>query len=146
MDRTPSAPPLHHNTVPTIPVELRTPVSPYREIEKALHLHDNISSPPPLVPFDGPDRLQVKDIACRLLDNEGNGHVRFALRLNAQLFAQEGRKVYISIQGIDSEGFELAEVCLSTWLEPQFPTSVTSQAVLREHLFPRVREWRFKGW
>lgn len=99
-----------------------------------------------LLPPEG-ERLSVDNIAARLLATSvTNGNSEVSVRCIAKLHATRGRFVHIVLQAIDIVGFELAEIRLYGWLEPEASTGIAGRLEIPATLYPEVSQWRLKGW
>lgn len=92
------------------------------------------------------ERLAVSDYHTRPLQVSASGSMTFAIKATATLHASKGRFVQVCLQGLDSRGFELVEVTLSGWLEPEVPVGLSTRSEILKELYSELTSWRVKRW
>jgi len=85
------------------------------------------------------EMVSYDDLQLKLLSDDGE-HVRFGMKIAVRNLARSKQNVYVTVHGLDVDGFQVEEYCFSTNVAPA--ETVTYQGELSCDEWRTVAEWR----
>ncbi|MBI5634898.1 MAG: hypothetical protein HZA15_15630 [Nitrospirae bacterium] len=88
-------------------------------------------------------QIQVSNVQCRITRYDSIGNTWFSIKADVTNKGRSG-SVYVTLQGLDFEGYERKTVILRDTLETGQTKTMTNETVLDSPSYNKIREWRVK--
>ena len=88
-------------------------------------------------------KIKVSDIATKVLEEDDEGYISFTIKALVENDSDED--IYFSLQGIDSDGFEILNVDLEGEIPRGKNKILTTRAdYIKNNLFAQIVKWQTK--
>lgn len=88
-------------------------------------------------------KVSVSDIKTKVMDEDEDGDITFAIKCYVTNNSEE-EVDYITLQGIDGEGFEVCEIDIDQVVEAgESKTLTTRESCFSKKLYNSITDWRF---
>lgn len=85
---------------------------------------------------------EVSDIKTKILKKEKN-EILFSIKATVRNLTDD-EEVFVELQGIDDEGFEIFPLTLTGHIKPGEERTLTSSYIIDQYFFEQIVDWQVK--